>query len=187
MKISELNERLTYIFGEEIKLAELLNQQAKKSWEHQYRQYPENDFKDNFIYGVKIDGMIYFNFSAKSIDSLMKRFYTAFINKYLARRSVLDEEGNFSKLGVKAAKELLQQSIKTERLAKFISYSTNYGVGVWVFFIPEKDIKETKSRIEEVLNNNGISYKNEYSDAGWVLRYKFEGNYLDHNKIIEQL
>jgi hypothetical protein len=186
MKINELNYRLSSIFSDRIELFELVNQDAKKWYERSYKHYPENEFKENFIYGVKIDGIIQFTFAVKNFDNLMKSFYTNFINKYLAIQSIF-VDGKIEKRGVQRSKELFQSNMMTERLEKFLTYSTNYGIGVWIFFILKTDFAKIKQRVEKVLEKNAISFTNEYSDAGWVYRYKFSGNYLDHNLIIEQL
>lgn len=187
MEISELNYRLSSIFCENIELYELLDQDAKKWYERSYKSYPERDFKESFVYGVKIDDLIQFNFSVKKFDNLMKSFYTNYINKYLAKQLIIAENGLLERRGVEKSKELIRMNLKGERLHKFLSYSTNYGIGVWVYFVPQKLVDEIKNKIEIVLNKKLIEFENEYSDACWVFRYKFTGNYLDHNLIVEQI
>jgi len=51
-------------------------------------------------------------------------------------------------------------------------YPTTYGIGFFVLFNFRGDNSKIKAKIDEVLNSKGIEYKNEYSDAGWVFRYK---------------
>jgi hypothetical protein len=41
--------------------------------------------------------------------------------------------------------------------------------------------------IKKQLVSENISYKNEYSEAHWVYRFKFSGGALDHNLMIEKL
>lgn len=48
-------------------------------------------------------------------------------------------------------------------------YPTTYGIGI---FIPFSNIEKTKKSVESILDKYNIEYKNEYSDARWVLRYK---------------
>jgi len=48
-------------------------------------------------------------------------------------------------------------------------YPTTYGIGVECIFSPKK---EDKSNIETILNSLGVRYTTEYSEAGWVYRYK---------------
>lgn len=48
-------------------------------------------------------------------------------------------------------------------------YPTTYGIGVFDLF---GRTEKTKERIDEILNELGIKYENEYSSARWVYRYK---------------
>lgn len=49
-------------------------------------------------------------------------------------------------------------------------YPATYGIGVFNLFNAEKS--ETKQTIETLLNSTGVKFENEYSEAGWVYRYK---------------
>jgi hypothetical protein len=51
-------------------------------------------------------------------------------------------------------------------------YPTTYGIGFFVLFNFRNNNHNIKLKIDEILNNKGIEYKNEFSDAGWVFRYK---------------
>lgn len=51
-------------------------------------------------------------------------------------------------------------------------YPTTYGIGVFVAVGYRNSINEIKSKIETLLTDRGIEYKTEYSEAGWVFRYK---------------
>lgn len=53
---------------------------------------------------------------------------------------------------------------------KFSVYPTTYGIGVWVIF--NYSAKEEINKVTKILNDRGIEYYNEYSEAGWVYRYK---------------
>ena len=86
----------------------------------------------------------------------------------------------------KAQKEVIEK-FDTSRASNGIAYSTNYGVGVWFIFMPKHWIDGTKKAIETKLSDLNIQFCNEFSEAGWVFRYVFNGSYLDHNKIIESL
>lgn len=48
-------------------------------------------------------------------------------------------------------------------------YPTSYGIGVMRFFT---DVSKASAKIANWLNENNIEYSNEYSDAGWVYRFK---------------
>ena len=65
----------------------------------------------------------------------------------------------------------------------FCIYPTTYGIGVWLVynFSADADIK----RVDSILNEQGIEFRNEYSDAQWVWRYvisKAEANRLRIDK-----
>jgi hypothetical protein len=53
---------------------------------------------------------------------------------------------------------------------KFSVYPTTYGIGIWVIF--NYSAKEEIKKVTKILNDRGIEYYNEYSEAGWVYRYK---------------
>ena len=52
------------------------------------------------------------------------------------------------------------------------AYPTSYGIGVFVAVGYRNSIQETKQKIEALINDLGIKYSTEYSEAGWVFRYK---------------
>jgi len=56
--------------------------------------------------------------------------------------------------------------------AKMNFYPTSYGIGVWVPFLGRKNFDEIKKTIEDKFKELNIEFKNEYSDANWVFRYK---------------
>ncbi len=49
-------------------------------------------------------------------------------------------------------------------------YPTTYGIGVWVFY--NWYASENIAQVEKILKRNNVEYYNEYSDAGWVYRFK---------------
>jgi hypothetical protein len=59
-------------------------------------------------------------------------------------------------------------------------YITSYGIGVETIFGSKH---ETRNKINEYLDNLGIEYKNEYSDANWVFRYKISKSKENIEKI----
>jgi hypothetical protein len=65
----------------------------------------------------------------------------------------------------------MQRLLSENGLQNRISiYPTTYGIGVWVFYnwSAKKDIE----RVTAIMEAKGIDYENEYSEAGWVYRYK---------------
>lgn len=49
-------------------------------------------------------------------------------------------------------------------------YSTSYGIGVWCAY--NRDFKNEVLIIENKLKELNIKYTNEFSDAGWVYRFR---------------
>lgn len=75
-------------------------------------------------------------------------------------------EGVYGKFAV-AMQRLCRENGYDNRLAV---YPTTYGIGVWVIwnFGSDKDIEGVKKLMDE----RGIEYYNEYSEQGWVYRFK---------------
>jgi hypothetical protein len=61
------------------------------------------------------------------------------------------------------------------------AYPTTYGIGVFVGF--GIGINETKQKVESLLDSLGIDYTTEYSDAGYVFRYKISKSKENIDKI----
>ena len=78
----------------------------------------------------------------------------------------------------------MEQLLKRNGIGRnFYIYPTTYGIGVWLVynFSAKEDIK----RVDSILNEQGIEFRNEYSDAQWVWRYvisKAEANRLRIDK-----
>lgn len=54
----------------------------------------------------------------------------------------------------------------------FDVYPTTYGIGVFVAISFRNEKEDHKRTIEEALNKYNVDYTTEYSEAGWVFRYK---------------
>ena len=52
------------------------------------------------------------------------------------------------------------------------AYPTSYGIGVSVIFISEVRESELRNKVKTALDKIGINYLTEYSEAGWVFRFK---------------
>jgi hypothetical protein len=52
------------------------------------------------------------------------------------------------------------------------AYPTTYGIGIFVAIGFRSEISECKNKIENALSAIGVEFKTEYSEAGWVFRYK---------------
>jgi len=51
-------------------------------------------------------------------------------------------------------------------------YPTTYGIGIFVAFGHRDSLREMKADIDSLMVETGIDFRNEYSDAGYVFRYK---------------
>lgn len=51
-------------------------------------------------------------------------------------------------------------------------YPTSYGIGIFVAVSYRNQTKVLKESIDTILNNAGIKYSNDRSNAGWVFRYR---------------
>lgn len=61
-------------------------------------------------------------------------------------------------------------------------YPTTYGIGVWrmLNFNLNEDIK----KVDEILNERGVVYRNEYSDREWVFRYVISKSEINKLKLL---
>lgn len=190
MKIKELNQTLSNLFHESVILLELKDQTAKKWYDKSYCIPKDENFIEGLIYGVRINDMIEFDFSVKSIDNLFKSFFTNFINKYKVKcidYEASQREGLIKYYTKETAQKYTVARFKETRASNGIMYSTNYGIGIWFIFMPMQWITNSCTLIESKLKELNIPFSNEFSDAQWVYRYIINGNYLDHNKIIESI
>lgn len=60
-------------------------------------------------------------------------------------------------------------------------YPTTYGIGIFRLYNSKSDIQ--KNDIENELNNLGVKYSTEFSEAGWVFRYKISKSKENIDKI----
>ena len=85
--------------------------------------------------------------------------------------------------------EQIEQNFNSDKIqgtfTKYGFYSTEYGIGIFCFYATIGVINAIKS-MNDFLNKNNIPFKNEYSDARWVLRFKLGLTKEQHNKLIEQ-
>jgi len=70
----------------------------------------------------------------------------------------------------KIYKNFSEKFNKIVKLNGITCYPTSYGIGVFVAFAFRESIKDIKAKIENALNEHGIEYTTQYSDAGWVFR-----------------
>lgn len=65
-------------------------------------------------------------------------------------------------------------------------YPTSYGIGVFIAITSIQKEEQLKKEISERLNELGVEFSNEYSDAAWVLRFRISKS-KENIKKIEQI
>ena len=80
----------------------------------------------------------------------------------------------------------LMQRIVSERIkdCSYLTYPTTYGFGLEAIF--NWNFDKQAAEIEKLLNEMGVSYTTEYSDAFWVFRYRIS-KAADNQNLIENL
>lgn len=95
----------------------------------------------------------------------------------LPKNKLVDIDYCLNKLNADSAYKNFTEEFKTILIDNGIEnsiniYPTSYGLGIFVLYNFRDQIRELKNQIDNILTELGIQYKNEYSDAGWVFRYK---------------
>jgi len=62
-------------------------------------------------------------------------------------------------------------------------YPASYGIGIFVALSFRNEKETIKTEIENTLKKHNVIYSNEYSDAGWVFRYKISKSKDNIDKI----
>lgn len=71
----------------------------------------------------------------------------------------------------------------TQGLNRYGFYATEYGVGTFVLFAT-RYVEQSISDMAAYLKRQGIAFSNEYSEAGWVLRFKINASKTIHENIL---
>lgn len=64
----------------------------------------------------------------------------------------------------------MQKLLKENKLNSLSVCPTTYGIGVWVIYNWNAD--EQVQKVAKILKEKGVEFYNEYSEAGWVYRFK---------------
>ena len=173
MKLEDFERLVSDITECKVKLFLLTNQNAKKWYEQEFKRATSIEL--NTIYGVVTDdgSMIDFNFkTGKNEDSLLRTFLTQYTQK-VKQYELID--GEIVELNKKQKLDKIITSNKnSDRVHKGLFYTTLYGIGMFDFLNSQLVHNILHKKIDEFLKSNGVNYTNEYSDAAWVFRYKFE-------------
>jgi hypothetical protein len=72
------------------------------------------------------------------------------------------------------------------RVYKHLFYTTLYGIGMFAFFTSENSLKKVNETLGGYLTSLGITYHNEFSEAGWAYRFVIGKSVTEHNEILEK-
>lgn len=183
MNLQEFETLVSDIVSEKITLFLLTNQDAKKWYEQKFER--ATTLENDTIYGVLRDrgGTIDFMFkTGKNEDTLLKTFITQYTTK-VKEYDVID--GEMVELKKQQKLEKLIRA-NQDRVHKGLFYTTLYGIGLWDFFNSKMTHNLLHKEMDSFLNSNGIKYQNEYSDAMWVWRYKFNTHIKETNELLNK-
>jgi len=183
MKIEEFEQLASDIVDDKITLHILKDQAAKKWYDKEYVR-AKGEILNDTIYGVCIDsGMIDFDFkTGKNKDSLLKTFISQYSSK-VSKYDLID--GQVQKLNKKQVLDIVVKR-NENRVHKGLFYTTLYGIGLWDFFNSSMVHNILHKEIDAFLKANGVKYTNEYSDARWVFRYKFNMDIESTNELLSK-
>jgi hypothetical protein len=148
-------------------------------------------------------------------DKFLKTFITNFCNKYKEpnpraydwhaksygekakwenKTDIEKEQAHRHHSGNMYSKKSLMEQLETNfnlpetetAILKYGFYATEYGIGIFVLFAGSRELVAVKE-MKKYLNANNIIYKNEFSEARWVLRFKINLTKEIHNKILNQV
>jgi hypothetical protein len=174
------------ITAQRINILVLENQSAKKDYEKTFIPFDVIEEKTKYL--VLADNDQLFEFKTGKLENLLKTFISQYISIYATKITRYNAEGDTPFTCLSKAECLAQLCVNSRRLTWGLSYSTNYGIGIWQIFMSNDNLKEIKTAIENLLSEKGFTYRTETSEAGWVWRYIITGNsFLDNNLLIEQL
>jgi len=144
-------------------------------------------------------------------EKLLKVFITSFINKYFEpnpqaynktyggikytweEKTEKEKEQAYRhhKSNMYSKEKLLEQiydnfntDIIEDTLLRYGFYPTTYGVGIFCYF-QTNSVMNSISKMKQFLTNQNIPYKNEFSDAKWVYRFKININKDKHYQILK--
>ena len=66
-------------------------------------------------------------------------------------------------------------------------YATSYGVGFDTFMMSHEDVMKATDELRQWLEDKGIEFTNEYSDAAWVYRFRIGRSVANLRRINEVL
>jgi hypothetical protein len=180
MKAQQFENLAQEVTGQRIQLYEPHNPNDKWS---SYSKF-NGDLQPSTKYGINInnEGIIYDFKTTTKVETFFKSFINQHIQKYEMKQM------NFELIDGKVhtiypTKEEVVKKYTTDRVTKYHYYTTLYGIGMFAFFT--KDVAIATANLAKYLNDKGIKFYNEYSDAGWAYRFVIGKKVEEHNLLLE--
>ena len=153
-----------YLSFDEIKDQNIFNIQLKNKYG--YYKYDKFHFKTNYNnFTLKIP---------KSPENLIKNLVNAYKNSlvYSQRKEEF----------LKAFQEK-----NANYFNDYFIYPTAYGFGYFCLLFRKSNFDDLNQKLSDFLKEKNISFKNEYSDAGWVYRYKIKSDKISNQIIVNEI
>ena len=167
---------VTEITGKKIKIYKPENEHDK------YSLYFSNFdiLKPSTKYGIEIDGNIIYDFkTTKKIETFIKSFINQHIKNYELKQLIY-VDGEFK---APLKNDIIKKYKDQNRVNKFYYYTTLYGIGMFSFFTT--NVIDANLKLAKYLQEQKISYYNEFSDAGWAYRFVINKDIKLHNELLE--
>lgn len=172
----------------------------------------EKEYKVYRVLPITGRTVVFYWKTAKSDERLLRSFITAFCNKYrepnpaaydYSARTYGDsalwinktpQEREYAYMHHSSnmySKTQLMEQVQAnfsapemrETLLKYGFYTTEYGIGIFCFWQTEAVVNAVNA-MKGYLQAKAIPYKNEFSDARWVFRFKLNLSKELHNQIL---
>lgn len=163
----------------------ILYQSVSGKWYEQKYISGFTDIEPNKVYGICIDdNHITYDFkTGKTEEGILKSFVTQYISKYEMKQYIMKD----GKLVHPTRKEALARLKNSDRVSKHHFYTTLYGIGYFCFIMSTSTFKKTHDILADYLKSKGVSYTNEFSEAGWVYRFVINQKVEVHNELLREL
>ena len=131
-----------------------------------------------------------FNDFSFIIPKNSENLFKSLINSILA--FLKKQEDYFKKLGIESTyKDDFFKAFKIKNsnyFNNYLVYATTYGLGYYCLLLSQNQFNNINKQLETFLKENNINnYKNEFSDACWVYRFKFKGSKENNIDLLKNL
>lgn len=132
-------------------------------------------------YGISFGDYIVFDFvTGKNEDNFFKTFVTQYINKYQCKQMIFKN----GELIYPTKNQCIEKIKNADRVNKNYFYTTLYGIGVFCYFMRQSTLISYSKVLSKYLESNKITFKNEFSEAGWVYRFCINKDVEVHNQLL---